>query len=197
MTNPLIERSTAVNIRELTPELLNEYLQFFDQDAFTDNPHWSKCYCMFYHTNYDEWERRAAADNRAAKSEQIRSGRAHGLLAYVEGNVVGWCNATPRAELPSLDWDENYRTGDTEVVGSIVCFIVAPAYRRQGIAHQLLDAACDYFRRHGLQIAEAYARKDPPSAAQAYHGSLAMYLAAGFRPFRDLGDFVIVRKSLR
>lgn len=39
-------------IRKLTPELLEDWLSFFDKDAFSDNEDWCGCYCMCYH--YDE-----------------------------------------------------------------------------------------------------------------------------------------------
>ena len=185
-------------IRELTPELLPDYIDFFEQAAFTDNPHWAQCYCMFYHVagTDAEWEARTGAENRASKSELVRAGRAQGLLAYVDGRPVGWCNATPRIDLPRIVADEDLHIDDAENVGSIVCFIVAPAYRQQGLARRLLEAACEQLRRRGMRTVEAYAVKDPKNAAQAYHGTLAMYLETGFQSVRDLGTHVIVRKSL-
>ena len=33
-----MNRTVKVEVRELTPELLDDYLRFFDKDAFTDFP---------------------------------------------------------------------------------------------------------------------------------------------------------------
>jgi len=33
-----------IEVRELTPARLDDYLRFFDKDAFTDFPEWSGCY---------------------------------------------------------------------------------------------------------------------------------------------------------
>jgi GNAT superfamily N-acetyltransferase len=182
-----------VTVLPLAPERLGDYLAFFDSEAFTDNPDWSGCYCLFYHLacSDDEWGARTGAQNRAAKSDLIRAGRAHGLLAYVDGRVVGWCHAAPYAELPRLP-DAGARAG----VGAIPCFIVAPGYRGRGIATRLLDAACAYLRDLGLHTVEAHAVKEARTAAQAYHGTLAMYGEAGFEPVEDLGRMVLVRKAL-
>ena len=67
--------------------------------------------------------------------ELMRSARANGLVAYRVGRVVGWCHAAPKTELLNLP------TGSEADVGAIVCFVVAPDARRQGIATALLAAS--------------------------------------------------------
>jgi len=188
-----------VIIRELTPELLGDYLSFFDGDAFMDNPEWAGCYCMYYHFlgTYKEWEARSPSENRAAVSELILRGKAHGLLAYIDEKLVGWCHAAPRTALPKLDTLQGLGVDDAEQVGSIVCFVVAAPFRRRGIAHRLLEAACDMFIRWGLSIAEAYPHKKAKTDAENWRGPLSLYLSAGFKPFRELNNRIIVRKRLR
>ncbi len=98
---PAVEGALDLVIRKLGPELLDDYLRFFDADAFEDFPWWSVCYCGFFHDPCadDEWDPgpEAGPEHRAFKAELIRSGEATGLLAYARGRVVGWCNAAPRA----------------------------------------------------------------------------------------------------
>ncbi len=186
-------------IRKLTPALVDDFLTFFDRDAFMDNPIWASCYCLFYQFagTADEWERRSGAENRRDKADLVRRGEAQGYLAYVDGRPAAWCHAAPRATLPGLDRSEELRTADdVSRIGSIVCFVVAAPYRKQGLAARLLDAACDGLREQGAEIAEAYPARVPESDAQAYHGPLKMYEAAGFTPHRDAGHFVIVHNTL-
>ena len=40
-----------IKIKSLEPELIDDFLYFFDNVAFTDNPDWSVCYCHFHHFN--------------------------------------------------------------------------------------------------------------------------------------------------
>jgi len=49
-----------VVIQPLTPDLLGDWLAFFDQDAFADNPDWSGCYCQWFHVDHEQgdWESR-------------------------------------------------------------------------------------------------------------------------------------------
>jgi GNAT superfamily N-acetyltransferase len=185
-------------IRELTPELLVDYLSFFDRDAFTDNPEWASCYCYFYLADHRrmDWSQRTASDNRAAVSQLIRQSRMHGYLAYLQGSPVAWCHTAARVDLPNLQDIAELHITDVEQVGAIVCFLVARPYRRLGIARNLLEAACAGLQRQGMVFAEAYPRADTDSDAKNYHGPLQLYIEAGFKPFREFHDFMIVRKSL-
>lgn len=154
-------------IRELGLELVDDYLAFFDRDAFGDNPHWSHCYCAFYHRDYpDEWPYppQLRRENRAFKAELIKAGQAPGLLAYADGRVVGWCNAGPRSGYQNLRHRAEAVEDPSEPVGSTLCFIVARDYRGQGVASALLKSACDRFKREGVAIAEGYPNDPLPRA---------------------------------
>ncbi len=188
----------TVEVVPLTPDRADDFLAFFDNHAFSDNPGWASCYCLFYNFagSAEAWEPRTNEQNRRDKEADIRSGRARGYLAYVDGAPAAWCNATPRTALPGLDRVPAFRTEDPERVGAIVCFNVSPRHRRQGIASKLLDAACDGFRARGLAFAEAYPAKEARGDARSYHGPLEMYFRAGFTTLRDEGHFVVVRKAL-
>jgi GNAT superfamily N-acetyltransferase len=134
----------------------------------------------------------------------IRSGRASGLLAYCDGKVVGWCNAGPRMACRNLQHIAKTIQDPAESIGSIRCFVAAPAYRNKGVASALLRAACDMFARDGLAIAEGYPKtvisptpEGVPTTALNYHGPLAMYLKEGFTVHREVDGLTLVRKSLR
>ena len=200
-----MSHAAKVEVRELTPELLDDYLRFFDKDAFTDFPEWSECYCGFYDEPGDNWDASAKAGpaHRAARAERIRSGQAHGLLALVEGRVVGWCNAQTRSRFLNMRRYATVVDDPKEPVGSIMCFLVAPGHRGKGVGTALLKAACDKFRRDNLHVAEGYPTTNPvkrareiPWAEENYKGSLGMYLKAGFKIHGQLERFAIVRKQL-
>ena len=79
---------------------------------------------------------------------------------------------------------------------AIVCYVIAPRYRGQGIARRLLDGAVDAMRERGFRWLDAYPPKAAPTAAASYHGRLSMYLDAGFEQVREAGRYVVVRKAL-
>ena len=185
-----------IDIRPLAPQHLADSLDFFERRAFADNPKWLSCYCHFPHADHANivWKDRSAAQNRAATCERIEAQTMQGWLAYADGQAIGWCNAGPRRLVEGL-FDEPEPL--TERIGAIACFVIAPAFRGQGLATALLGTVCDGLRERGFEWAEAYPRSDAAHAAQHHHGPLVMYTAAGFEVVKDDGEGgLTVRKRL-
>jgi GNAT superfamily N-acetyltransferase/uncharacterized protein YndB with AHSA1/START domain len=188
----------TLEIHDVTPDRVGDYQAFFDHDAFRDYPAWQFCYCMETHFagSADEQAARTAADNRRDMSRMIADGQVTGLLAYADGKAVAWCNYGPTTRLAGLMHKLHLDPAEQEHVGSIACFVVAAPYRGHGLARQLLDAACDRLAARGLEWVEAYPGKAGDSPQSQYRGPLAMYIAAGFEPFRETDRQAVVRKRL-
>ena len=158
-----------IGIRPLTPQRLADFLDFFEQRAFTDNPHWRSCYCHFAHADHARvaWKERSATENRAATCERIAGETMTAWLAYAQGLAIGRCNAGPRRFIEGL-----FDAPDplAERIGAIACFVVAPGFRGRGVATALLGAACDGLRERAFESAEAYPRGDAADAARHHHG---------------------------
>ena len=186
----------TITIHALTPQRLPDWLDLFEQRAFTDHPEWRSCYCHFPHADHAAvvWQQRRGEDNRSASCARIQAGTMTGWLAYDGSRAIGWCNAGPRRFIEGL-FDEPEPLA--ERIGAIACFVVAPTHRRRGVANALLGAACDGLRAAGFEWAEGYPRADATSDAASHHGPLAMYLAAGFAEFRRGADgSLTVRRRL-
>ncbi|MEM7299253.1 MAG: GNAT family N-acetyltransferase, partial [Bacteroidota bacterium] len=128
----------AIEIKPLTPDLKDDYLFFFDNIVFEENLDRFKCYCYDYHFLGDV-ESCTRAMSRSAVSDLIHESNLRGYLAFDNGKPVGWCNANNRANYQRLLRDYDYVDNPADKVCSIVCFLIHPNYRRQGIAQQLLD----------------------------------------------------------
>ena len=107
-----------------------------------------------------------------------------GMLAYVEGEVAGWCGFGPRLRLPRLERSRTIPKVDDRDVWSVLCFNILPRFRRRGVAAALLDGVVDYARRSGAPGVEAYPI-DPEggrvNANFGYVGITPMFEKAGFR----------------
>lgn len=200
----LREMAASVEIVELTPERTDDYLAFFDQ-AFRDNPFWVGCYCAFYDDACadEDWDPASQGErNRANREQRLRSGGARGVLAYRDGRVVGWCNAGPRSSYGNLRAYAAAVEDPDDDPGLVMCFVVDPDHRDQGVGSALLAGALQAFRRWGLPWAEAYPRREPPPdpafpwTAAFYKGSLAMYEKAGFTVHAELEHSYVVRRTL-
>jgi GNAT superfamily N-acetyltransferase len=181
-----------MEIRALTPELAQDFFAFFDQRAFVDNPYWKGCYCTFFHRAEQPsgLEPRPRTTRREQARTLIQDGTMQGYLAYgAEGRVMGWCNANRKTALARLGG-----TAREEDVLSVVCFVIDPDHRRQGIARALLERVVQDAAQRGFRWVEAYPSPRARSASGHYHGPLALYEALGFQvhPGRKL----VVRKAL-
>jgi GNAT superfamily N-acetyltransferase len=188
----------TLTIKRLSPAGSADFLGFFDRDAFPDNPKWAGCYCRFPHVDHgrEAWDEADAAGNRADVARRIDQGRMSGYMAYADGKVVGWVNAAPCAFYPPAN--VGGPDPDDAHMGHILCFVVAPAWRGQGVARALLDAVCADLKAMGLRLVQANPRLSADGAAANHHGPLALYESAGFTRHRlDESDgSVFVRRVL-
>ena len=195
-----LDRIGEVEVRDVGPDLLPAYLDFFDHHAFRDFPEWQSCYCIETHqpanANDDEWALRVAADNRHDMSEAITRGAVTALIAFEGGKPIGWCNYGDSSGLTGVMRRFGLVASDHEGVGSVACFVIASPYRRHGVASLLLEAAVERLRARGLRAVEAYPRRSDDSQHANYRGPLAMFLRAGFEPYREAGSHLILRKRL-
>jgi ribosomal protein S18 acetylase RimI-like enzyme len=154
------------------------------------------CWCQFWHLRGKSYGAGWDGGNRDRLERQVRSRPAPGLLAYLDGEAVGWCRLGPRGSFERLETSQALARVDDEDVWSLVCFYVHPAAKRRGVASALLQAGVEHATRHGAPIFEAYAARENHPNIDAYTGYLPMFLAAGFEPVADGGRRTIVRRRL-
>ena len=106
-----------------------------------------------------------------------------GVVTYRDGEPVGWCNIGPRSEITRLSASHLIRPIDDLPVWSIVCVIVRPGHRRQGVTAHLIEGAVAYAHSHGAPAVEAHP-VDPAGRmdlTMAFVGTRSMFERAGFR----------------
>ncbi|MCL1951286.1 MAG: GNAT family N-acetyltransferase [Oscillospiraceae bacterium] len=190
-----------VEIRRLTPDLAEDYLYFFDHVGFTDHPEWSQCYCLHFHFEpaWDAEDEGRDHPWRERAARLVREGKLQGYFAYADGQVAGWCNANDRENFCRLVerkelWDEASRG---KRVKSIVCFIVAPALRGQGIATRLLERACEDAKREGYDFLEAYPVRGRADRYAHHHGPPKLYKKFGFTAHKKYRRDCVMRRDLK
>lgn len=198
----------TLRIERLTPRLCERYLAFFDHErgpAFADNPEWAKCYCHYYEVPVAlTWSDFDGAANRMAMRARIEAGEMEGYLAFAGDEVVGWMNAQPYSKLRHACARMRIAAPPLPVAphdaAAIVCFVIPPARRRQGIARALLAAGLVDLAARGLALVDAFPWNAAPGATAAtdhYHGTLSMFAAAGFAELATHENLTVVRRMLR
>ncbi len=145
------------------------------------DPRW--CWCVYFRFRGRDWTNSTTATNRAALEELTERPLAPGLVAYHGDRVVGWVSLGPREDYERLTYSKVLAPVDDTPVWSIVCFVVSRQARGRGVAAALLNAAIDFASAQGATTLEAYpvdVGEGRVPAANAFHGTLAMFERAGF-----------------
>ena len=113
---------------------------------------------------------------------RLRCGSTFGYLAYVGGRPAGWVNASRRSDY-GLYRDVDPHGPEPSSVIAVSCFVIAPPFRRHGIAAALLDRVIADAAGRGAAWIEGYPHNRPEeSDAAHFRGPRSMYDARGFVP---------------
>ncbi len=191
-------------IKKLTSELLDDYLYFFDNVAFSDHKEWSLCYCMSFHMTEEmesEHEKTGEIKNRKYSIKYIKEGKQNGYLAFYDGKPIGWLNTDDRNAYVYLSHEKNADVWDDADEGvrikSLVCFTIAPEMRGRKVATKLLERALSDAKDDGYDIAEAYPIKGEGDCYLNYLGPKKMYEKSGFEIHKDLEQIYVMRLNLK
>lgn len=184
----------TIEVHPVTEERIDDWLRFFDRDAFPDNPDWGSCYCLHPHTG--DVPERPWRDVRAEMVGRLRSGATLGYLAYVDGRPAGWVNASYRSTYAKYDGiDPGGPAADT-ILG-VSCFVIAPPYRRHGVSSALLDRVIDDGGSRGALYVEGYPRTaEGGDDASSFCGPRSMFNARSFSPAEEHERFTVVRRPV-
>ena len=183
-------------VRKLTMDLKDAYLYFFDNMVFDENPDRLKCYCYDFHFLGDV-ESCTRAQSRSAVMELISTDNLKGYLAFKNEKVIGWCNANDRSNYQRLIRDYDFVDNQDDKVCSIVCFLIHPEYRRQGIAQSLLEKIITDSTNKSFDYFEAYPKKSELSCEGNFKGPLELYKRFDFNIHREYNNGYVMRKEIK
>jgi len=156
----------------------------------------SRCQCQRYKMQPREsWASVGAEELAFRLREQTdcghpESGRTSGLVAYLDGEPVGWCAVEPRSAYPRLllktrvPWVGRAEDKTDDSVWAATCFVTRTGFRRRGISRALAHAAVDFARQRGARALEGYPMVTEPGqevmSVELHVGSRSVFVAAGF-----------------
>lgn len=194
-----------IEIRKLTPQDVDEYMEFFEQTPHDDNIPEHKCFCECW----------CSADHRFGTGiptlserknmaiDYVKTGKIKGYLAYFENRIVGWCNANTKNDcLNCIGWYRfmpqvnELEINENEKIKSIYCFLVHPEMQRKGIACKLLEFAIEDAKSEGFDCVEVYPEKDDTDELKHFMGFVDMYRNMGFVVYAETDYKLVMRKQL-
>lgn len=150
------------------------------EKLFSANKTVGACWCCWFMRPGKEIDANWGEGNKKYLHERV--GNPLGLLA-IDEEPVGWVAVAPRPTYPRLATSKITQSDAGPDTWSVTCFFVHRNARRRGVAATLLDAAVEYAAKHGATAVEGHpvdTEGQKRGSSDLYHGTLAMFLAAGF-----------------
>lgn len=185
-----------VSIMEIHPATPDRWPDL--EQLFGPNGAYSGCWCMWWRVSNREFESQAGSGLRALLKELVDHGPVPGLLAYRNGEAVGWVSLGDRSEFGRLNRSPKLKPIDDRRVCSVVCFFIRRDQRRSGAASALLDGAVEVARTRGYDQIEGYpidTSAGARGAAELFTGTLDLFERAGFVETLRRGGRPIVRRQ--
>ena len=153
----------------------------------------STCRCQRYKLRRREAFRSFPAEERAQRlREQTDCGHPEsdttsGLVAYLDGEPVGWCAVEPRAAYEGLvrnnrvPWEGRAEDKADDSVWAVTCLLTRVGFRKRGVSRALARAAVDFARERGARAVEGYPMITKNVILEELHvGTESVFADAGF-----------------
>ena len=153
----------------------------------------SRCQCQRYKLRPRESFAAFPAEERAHRLHQQtecghrESGTTSGLVAYLDGEPVGWCAVEPRSAYEGLlrnnrvPWAGRAEDKIDSSVWAVTCLLTRVGFRKRGVSRALARAAVDFARERGARAIEGYPMTTKNVILEELHvGTESVFADAGF-----------------
>jgi GNAT superfamily N-acetyltransferase len=164
------------------------------QTIFGERGQAARCQCQRYKLRPRESFASFPVEERAFRlREQTDCGHPEsettsGLVAYLDGEPVGWCAVEPRTRYEGLlrnnrvPWEGRSEDKSDDGVWAVTCLFARAGFRKRGISRALAHAAVAFARERGARAIEGYPMTTKNVIAEELHvGTEGVFADAGFR----------------
>ena len=195
-------KGAAISCKPLTPGRWDDFCAVMGA-----NGGYCGCWCMYWRAPRSDFEGPARKKLKSRMRAIVEKGPPPGIIAYRDGEPVGWAQVGPRLSTPNwngarrLSAPINADDAADPKIWAINCFVVPRAHRGSGVATALVDGAIDYAKRKRAKALDAcpVEPKDKANPVSIYHGVASIFARAGFREIarrrddRPLMRFIFVK----
>ncbi|MDG4824312.1 GNAT family N-acetyltransferase [Asanoa sp. WMMD1127] len=151
----------------------------------------ANCQCQWFKAR-DVWKipkpERTARLRAQTHCGEADAKETSGLVAYLDGEPVGWCAVEPRIAYERLlrarvPWTGRAEDKADPDVWAVTCFVTRAGYRRRGVSRALAEAAVDFARGRGARAVEGYPVRMEPGqvgGGELFVGTVSVFAEAGF-----------------
>jgi len=163
------------------------------QTVFGTRGQGARCQCQRYKLRARESfgsfpvEERALRLRRQTDCGHPESDTTSGLVAYLDGEPVGWCAVEPCTAYEGLlrnyrvPWEGRAEDKADDSVWAVTCLFTRAGFRKRGVSRALARAAVEFARERGARAIEGYPMSTKNAIAEELHvGTEGVFADAGF-----------------
>lgn len=190
-------KPSEVEVKPMTTDLVSDAERVFALSSESVG-----CYCTWFIIPVAQYHAGGKSENRKLFVELAEtSDQPIGLLAYVDGEPVGWCAAGPRSRFDRALRIPSFKGRDSsedDSVWLVPCFNVRKQNRRQGVSGALLAGAVELAQRNGAKAIEGFPfARGAKLSRESMVGLEATFEACGFvASRRPSATRVVMRREL-
>jgi GNAT superfamily N-acetyltransferase len=142
-------------IHPLTADRWDDFVQLFETDSMC-----RMCWCVAFRLPPSVRREMTGDARKKHMAKAVRAGPPPGLLAYRDGEAVGWLAVAPRPATPEFNTGRKAsavaEAADAEdpAVWAATCFFVRKDARGEGVTGQLLEAGAAWAKANGARRLE-------------------------------------------
>lgn len=192
---------TAVTFHPLTPGRWDDLVDLFGPQRGAS----SGCWCMWPFLRAKDWQAFSRDDRRDALKAKVAEGPAPGLLAYRDGQAIGWIASGPRDRYVRFQLGKTSRPLETDTddtiraTHAVTCFYIRSGYRKDRLMARLLEAGVDHVRARGARYLDACPIESdkPLQWGEGFVGIASVFRRSGFEEIaRRSPKRPLMRKTL-
>lgn len=162
----------------LTASVWEDFVELFGKNGACGG-----CWCMWWRLQRKEFEIQKGEGNKTAIKKLVDNNESPGILAYLDGKVIGWCAVAPREHYPRMEKSRTLKRIDDKKVWSITCLFIKKEFRRKGMSTEIVKGAVNFSKNMGAKIIEAYPvipANNNIASVFAWTGLPSTFVNAGF-----------------
>lgn len=185
-----------IEVHPASPDRIADLDALFATDGVVD-----RCWCMWFLMRVADFHEAGREGNRESFCELMEAtDEPLGVIAYRDGEAVGWCAVGPRAryeravKTPTLKGRDPTEDDD---VWLAPCFYIREDARGEGVANAMLERAVEIAAHHGAKAIEGFPDATSKKNERGARGNEPMFTDCGFSPVRRPSNArVIMRREL-
>jgi GNAT superfamily N-acetyltransferase len=174
---------TALAIHPLTPDRWDDFVRLFETDSMC-----RMCWCVAFRLPPSVRREMNGEVRKKHMAKVVKAGPPPGLLAYRDGEAVGWLAVAPRPATPEFNIGRKASAvvdaadANDEKVWAATCFFVRKDARGEGVTGELLEAGAAWAKTHGASRLEGcpMSHDEKRSAPGMFVGPKRVFERQGF-----------------